>query len=133
MSASRVHSRAHFSSLLQFRSPEEYEYKGETEKIDVYSLGNVFYVLLTKLYPFEDLDESSEDVQKKIMKRSRPHIGHKFNESDDPFTQALIKTINMCWVHDPIERASSLEVQQFLQSELKRQGVDADISLSKDE
>jgi hypothetical protein len=86
---------------------------------------------LTKVYPFED--DNSEEAQKKIMKRDRPHIGHKFRESDDPFTQALIKAINMCWVHEPVERASSRQVQQFIQSELKRHGVDPDISLSEDE
>lgn len=92
----------------------------------------MFYVLLTKLYPFKDIDES-EDAQKKIMNEKRPHIGHKLRESDDPFTQALIKAIHMCWVHDPVERASSRKVQQFLQSELKRQGVDPEKSLSEDE
>jgi hypothetical protein len=91
----------------------------------------VFYVLLTKLYPFDDLE--SEDAQNKIMKRTRPHIGHKLLESGDHFTQALIKAINMCWFHDPVERASSRKVQQFLQSELKRQGVDSEILLSSSE
>lgn len=92
----------------------------------------MFYVLLTTLYPFDDFSHS-KDAQDKIMKQVRPHIGHVLRESDDPYTQALIKAIKMCWVHDPVERASSRKVQQFLQSELKRQGVDPDISLSRDQ
>ena len=39
------------------RSPEEYTPKEPlTEKIDIYSLGNVFYMLLQKEYPFNDVN-----------------------------------------------------------------------------
>ena len=43
-----------------FRSPEEYAYEDESEKIDVYSMGNVFYSLLTGQWPFEKLPKSSK-------------------------------------------------------------------------
>ena len=34
----------------KFRSPEEYSYKEEDEMIDVYSMGNIFYAILTGEY-----------------------------------------------------------------------------------
>ena len=32
-----------------YRSPEEYSYKEETEKIDIFSMGNIFYTLLADI------------------------------------------------------------------------------------
>lgn len=112
--------------FIQFRAPEEYAYTEETEKIDVYSLGNVFYSILMRTWPFEG-ESDSEDVQKRIKRGHRPHISSRFVKSEDPFDQAMVKAIQMCWVQNAEERASALEVKQYIEGELIRlKAIDPD-------
>jgi len=107
------------TKLCQFRSPEEYEYTDQTEKVDIFQLGNVLYSLLTGKYPFEDI-EDSKTVERKVKAGKRPHIPTSYRNSTDPFDQALLKVIEMSWIHEPKERASAREMQTFISSELKR-------------
>ena len=85
----------------------------ETEKIDVYSLGNIFYVMLMKIYPFEDSDEA----QKKIKSGERPSFDQSIINHPDPFVQALYTATNKCWRHDPKNRPTAYEIQTFLTTE----------------
>mmetsp|Transcript_1143 Transcript_1143/g.2697 ORF Transcript_1143/g.2697 Transcript_1143/m.2697 type:complete len:561 (+) Transcript_1143:16-1698(+) len=106
-----------------FRAPEEYGSPPiETEKIDVYSLGNVMYGLLTGLYPFDDMSDD-EGVQKKIIGGERPPVPEDVFNSQEPFTLALTKAMEMCWRHNPRKRASAREVQHFLEEQLDSLGV----------
>jgi serine/threonine protein kinase len=109
---------------FQLRSPEEYAYKPQTEKVDVYSLGNVLYSILTSKSPFGK--EKSEKVAKKVQEGKRPPIPQSMQNSTDPFDQAMLKAINMCWIHDPEKRATARQVQNFITSELSRLGVKDD-------
>jgi len=59
----------------KFRSPEEYRYDEESEKVDVYSMGNIFYQLLTGEDPFERLDVDT--VRDKVMNGDRPLVSKK--------------------------------------------------------
>ena len=90
--------------------------------MDVYSLGNIFYALMMKEYPFEH-SLSKKKAQKKIMAGERPPLSEEFTTSTDQFTQALIKAMRMCWIQKPEERASAREVEHFLDAELTRLGV----------
>ena len=90
--------------------------------MDVYSLGNIFYTLMQKSYPYEK-KISKKMAQKKIMAGERPPLDAKYANSTDQYTQALIKAMNMCWIHKPEERASAREVEQYLDAELTRLGV----------
>lgn len=94
------------------RAPEEYEYGNQTEKIDIYSMGNVFFYLLTKVWPFQHLDSS--DAQKEIIEGKRPKLSNKLKASKDESKIALIKALKMCWVHDPKKRATAREIQKKL-------------------
>ena len=104
-----------------WRSPEEYRYDGETEKVDVYSAGNTLYFLLTGDEPFDHL---SVDVRvEKVMEGKRPHISHrKYRHSEDPLIQAIVDAIDMCWIHDPKVRAAARVVAGHLQEALEREG-----------
>ncbi|CAB9497556.1 Putative serine/threonine-protein kinase/receptor [Seminavis robusta] len=104
-----------------FRSPEEYRYDLESEKVDIYSLGNVFYSIMMKEYPYEDI--SKKKAQKLIMDGKPPPIHANFTNSTDPFTRALVKATYMCWTLDPEKRATAREVEHFIDSELERLGV----------
>jgi serine/threonine protein kinase len=105
----------------KFRSPEEYKYNAETEKVDIYSMGNVFYVLLTELWPFND--DESEDVERLVKAGKRPHIPKRLKESTDPAHEAIRKAIAMCWRQDPEIRATAKEVADFLLDKLKSLNV----------
>lgn len=92
-----------------FRSPEEYAYKGETEKIDVFSMGNIFFNLLTGRRPLYSLREVEA-----LQEGKRAKIPEQYAGSGDVYVQAILKSIQMCWHQNPDERATSREVEQFL-------------------
>jgi len=102
----------------KFRSPEEYLYLGESEKIDIYSMGNVFYSLLTGKWPFEN--RKTKEAQRLVKNSERPPIDKEIRESDDPLDVALQKALERCWEQDPVERASAREIEQFLEAELAK-------------
>merc|ERR1712151_267848 len=101
----------------KFRSPEEYYYKEQSEKVDVYSMGNIFYVLLTKEWPFDGMKDKA--AQHEVKHGRPPPISTSIRNSTDPYTQALIKAAEMCWVYDPQERPSAREVESFLSRSLQ--------------
>ena len=100
------------------RSPEEYKYEAESEKVDVYSMGNVIFFITTGEPPFLRL--SKKFAKKAVIKGTRPDFG-KLTNSSDLNIQALIEAANMCWIQDPEERASARQVQEFLASLLPPQ------------
>ena len=102
-----------------WRSPEEYRYDPETEKVDIYSAGNIMYQVLTLQEPFELEGWSEKQVHKAVMNGDRPHISHSlYRDSDDPKIQALVRAIDLCWKQDPRERPTAREVVDLLQSAL---------------
>ena len=102
-----------------WRSPEEYRYDSETEKVDIYSAGNVLYQVLTLQEPFELEGFSEKQVHKAVMEGDRPHISQSlYRDSDDPKIQALVRAIDLCWKQDPRERPTAREVVDLLQSAL---------------
>lgn len=96
-----------------WRSPEEYAYEEESEKVDVYSLGNVLYFMLTRFYPWNDF--SSKEVYEKVKKGKRPKISDEILESTHPFDKYMIKAIEMCYTHDQFKRPGAAEVAAKLQ------------------
>ena len=81
-------------------------------KIDVYSEGNIFYVLLTGKYPFEDAGK--EEAKFRVMAGKRPKIDEEFLNSKDPLIQALVTATQRCWTQNPEKRPTSREIEQFL-------------------
>jgi len=104
-----------------YRSPEEYAYDGETEKVDVYSMGNIFYEIMTGFWTFYHV--KSKRVPTLVKKGIRPKISPKILNSTNPFDQALLHVTFRCWEHDPKVRASAREIQRYLEDTLNRLGV----------
>jgi serine/threonine protein kinase len=102
----------------KFRSPEEYAYEGQSEKVDIYSMGNIFYSLLTNLWPFSG--KSTEKAQQRVLNGSRPKIGEDILQRTDEPTLVLLKAMNMSWVQNPGERSTAREVEGFLEREVER-------------
>ena len=114
-------NRPAIGSTPQFRSPEEYEYGLQSEKIDVYSMGNIFYTLLTDSWPFEELydEEGTQAVREAVRAGDRPSLTEELRNSTDPRIVALIRAMEMCHIHDWRHRVTSKEVADFLMAELR--------------
>lgn len=101
------------SNNQQHRSPEEYSYELQTEKIDIFSLGNVFYVILFKRMPFEDVKTS--DMQRLIRHGVRDELPL---DMDNTIHKIFAQVIHMCWKHDWRERATAKEIANYLAQSL---------------
>lgn len=102
-----------------WRSPEEYRYDPETEKIDVYSAGHVLYTMLTSQEPFELEGWSQKKVRTRVMEGDRPHISNSmYRNSDDTKIKELVRAIDLCWEQDPQERPTAREIVKLLRSAL---------------
>jgi hypothetical protein len=92
----------------QWRSPEEYSYQRETEKVDVYSLGNVLYFMLTKEIPWDDL--KSKEIATRVKNGDRPNIPIEILDSQHPYDKYMVEAIEMCFTHDQMQRPSAKNV-----------------------
>jgi hypothetical protein len=100
------------SNKGKFRSPEEYGYAPETVKIDVYSMGNIFYVLLTGKYPFAGVEK--KEAMQSVKHGKRQPIPPEYADSTDPMEQTLVQAIERCWIQTPEQRASAREIERLL-------------------
>jgi serine/threonine protein kinase len=102
----------------RLRSPEEYAYLPQTEKVDVYSLGNILYMLLTnETRPFDN--DSTDTAMSKVKRGERPFVSKEIRQSQDPIDRALLQAMNMCHVQEASERSTALQVANFLKANLE--------------
>jgi len=102
---------SYLPETLKNRSPEEYKYTGQDEKIDIYSMGNIFYYMITFQKPYHD--EDSAKARDKIIR------GNFLSMEEDiviqtPVDKALKRAMQMCHVYNPRKRATAKQVQDFL-------------------
>eukprot|EP00978_Attheya_sp_CCMP212_P025725 scaffold83275_cov60-Attheya_sp.AAC.1 len=102
-----------------WRSPEEI--RNETyvsEKVDVFSLGNVLYYLMAKHEPWKWLEPngrpSVEDIANRKMRGELPFFPTKLTNSNDIGVQSLFIAIQLCWTHDPEKRPSAHRIATSL-------------------
>ena len=105
----------------QFRSPEEYKYDPENAAIDVWSLGTIFFEILTGHHAWDKFGE--KEAQQLIIDGKLPPIEDEILNSTEPIRKVLIKAIEMCYVYSPDERPKAGEVAEYLANEAKRFGV----------
>jgi serine/threonine protein kinase len=101
----------------QWRSPEEYAYMRETEKVDVYSLGNILYFLLTKDFPWDDLP--TKETAEKVKSGKQPRIPAEILESKHPYDKYMVEAMQMCFTHDQVKRPSAKQVALKLADGIK--------------
>lgn len=92
----------------EYRSPEEYEYKVETEKIDVFSLGNVLYFLLTRKEVWTKYQ--TKHAIELVKRGSRPVIPPEIYNNVGVFERYMIDAMEIAWIHDFRKRASAKDV-----------------------
>lgn len=98
----------------KFRAPEEYEFKEESEMVDVYSMGIVFYSILTGNSPWEDEKECK--AQKKVIAGKRPEIPDNILESKDVAIQAILRATHGCWQQNPNDRPKAYVIRDDLRT-----------------
>jgi len=120
-----------------FRSPEEYmECADQSAAIDVFSLGGVFYFLLSNgLHPYfqSSYDNAVRDIlqgklpklpddadYRRYLNFSDKQIDFVIMRSKHPLFVALQDVMKKCWSFDPEYRPTSLEVVQMLEARLQK-------------
>jgi serine/threonine protein kinase len=117
-------------ALDKNRAPEEMMFSDDaggnpvSEKIDVYSLGNIFYQFLTGQRIYQGMEV--KDAQTLIVEGHAHSIVSSFlntsdaNESQElHINRILSHAIQMCLVREPAKRATAFEVANFLTNEWK--------------
>ena len=84
--------------------------------VDIYSLGNVFYCLLTRLWPFENL--RLREVYKKIRAGERPSLTDDIVNSTDPSIMILKTAMELAQAQSPKDRPSARELVNMLTTAL---------------
>lgn len=105
-----------------WRSPEEVvlpkpgEVRLVDEKVDVFSLGNLLYHILTSHSPRGKMNKRTrmEAVRKAVAEGQAPALQNPFLHSKDPAIVAFKKAMKMCFKADPKKRASAAEVADVL-------------------
>lgn len=86
------------------RSPEEYNMEELTEQLDVYSLGNVLYRILTSKKPFYDW--GGNRVKDAVKKGQKPEIPPE-NRPPSSKDAALAVLVHFCMEHNPQKRITA--------------------------
>ena len=131
----------HFPNA-QWKAPEEQVRPdgnaiGElTEKVDIYALGNILFRFATGKEPWKEHadDYHAEPTPKqesriselKVNGGKMPEIPEETLKLKDPYTNLLLKAMEMCYRFKPEDRPTAREVAMFLEDEKK----DLDTSLN---
>ena len=91
---------------------EEYFYLEQDEMVDVYSLGNVYYAMLTRKYPFQG--EKPKKAIQKVKDGKRAPLPDDVANSNDKSIIALIKAMELSQAQNSNERPSATELVQLL-------------------
>jgi serine/threonine protein kinase len=82
------------------------------EQIDVWSLGNNFYALLTGVSPFPEM-ETTTPVKKALKAKKTAYIDPRWKDQSFP-ERKLAEIIPRCWIFNPDERITINELVAFL-------------------
>jgi serine/threonine protein kinase len=97
----------------KWRSPEEYASQDLDEKLDVYSLANVYYGILTGEQPWDKW--SVAETKQFVMKGTKPFIPY-LNSKNVSHTDMVLATLtNRAYELDPSKRVSAAEIVATLE------------------
>ena len=100
------------------RSPEEYNNGALTEKLDVYSAGNILYGIITGKKPWNG--ERGSHIREGISVGKRPEIDPAIRDAEGTVDAELVRLLDRVYEGDPDERASAKEVVMALEELLEK-------------
>jgi len=100
-----------------YRSPEEYSDNVLNEKIDIWSMGNNIYALLTGLWIFYD-DNDEKLMHSKVASGEIAFIDPRY-KTRSYAEKKLVEIMEKCWKFDPDERPEIFEVVQYLRNAIR--------------
>jgi len=109
----------------QWRSPEEARGSDHlTEKVDIFSMGHIFYRLICGHEPWNKLEvggkPSKEEMNEKVKNGVLPHIPHEIKESTDAEVIAIRDAMMSCYQFEPEKRPSARKIANTLNSALDK-------------
>jgi len=109
----------------QWRSPEESREQNDlTEKVDVFSLGHIFFRLICGHEPWNKLEPGGrpekEEVLEKVKKGTLPFIPEEILKSEDREIQIIRDAMLKCYTANPDERPSARTIANELESAHKK-------------
>jgi serine/threonine protein kinase len=90
------------------RSPEEYDMAPLSEKLDIYSAGNILYGIITGHRPWSD--ERGKHVRLAIQMGERPLVNDTIRNPAGTVDAELTRLLDRVYEHDPNKRASAGDV-----------------------
>jgi len=103
-----------------FFSPEEVREEILTEKVDIWSMGGIFFHILTGRKPDHGLSE--KEMFRNLRVGVGPSIPPEFLNSGDAAVRALVGALRRCHEHDPGRRPTASEVAESFYLVLKDGG-----------
>lgn len=108
----------------QWRSPEEARQEQNlTEKVDVFSLGHIFFRLICGHEPWHKLEQggmpTKEQLNEKVKKGELPAIPDSILQSKDAEIVAIREAMLRCYTYDPLKRPSAREIAASLSEALE--------------
>jgi len=104
------------------RSPEEFTPDADlNEQLDVYSLGNILWVLLMEEKVWKGVEEKK--IKKLVRAGHSPVIPGNVLSNYSSAEKAIVHAMNMCFVTDPNERPTAMEVERYLRRKLVQYNV----------
>jgi len=100
-----------------WRSPEEYFDGDLDQQVDVFSLGNNMYSLLTGLWVFYDEDDSDK-IPERVKAGEKPYIDPRYKKRSLAEAK-LAEIIDRCHSYYAQDRPSISEIVKFLRGALK--------------
>jgi serine/threonine protein kinase len=109
----------------QWRSPEEARNEQNlTEKVDVFSMGHIFFRLICGHEPWHKLEKggkpTKQEMNEKVQKGILPKIPDLVKKSTSPEVVAIREAMLRCYEYDPSKRPSAREIAASLQKALDK-------------
>jgi hypothetical protein len=107
----------------QWRSPEEARDEQDlTEKVDIFSMGHIFFRLICGHEPWNKLEPggrpSKEEINRKVQNGETPFIPDDIRESENPEVIAIRDAMLACYKPNPKDRPSAREIAKTLDETL---------------
>ena len=100
------------------RSPEEYDFAPLSEKLDVYSAGNILYGIITGKKPWDG--EKGKKIKTSIQLGERPHVDDSIRNAEGTVDFELVKLLDRVYEADPNKRASASDIVAALENIISR-------------